>query len=142
MNYTQFCESVKSDELDRVLDKINNKLTLTDSENSFLKNYHNLKEDEMKNYALLSPDLISTKIEEFLIDKIKIICDIDNNHEEIESIHNDYENGNHVMILKNRKRVPLKDNCLYNLSFDNGTYWLEVEDEYYEKLPIKKDDEN
>ena len=48
MNYTQFCESVKSDELDRVLDKINKKLTLTDSENSFLKNYHNLKDTFLK----------------------------------------------------------------------------------------------
>jgi hypothetical protein len=45
------------------------------------------------------------------------------------------------MTLKNGEKVKLQDNILYNIIYNtNKDEWsLEMEDEFFEKLPVKND---
>ena len=61
---------------------------------------------------------------------------------EIQSVHNNFADESCYVILKNGQKIELTDNYLYNMIYNikKDEYSLESQDEYYEKIPVK--DEN
>ena len=66
-------ESIKEIELNRILDKINSKSKLTERERNFIELYQTTREDEMKDYMLLSKNSAFEKLSELLGINKKII---------------------------------------------------------------------
>lgn len=139
-------ESIKDNELNRILDKISNKSNLTDSEQEFLNHYNDLNEDDYKDYSYLTNKDVFTKIQDMISNNKRVICNLlDRNGKidmEIKSINNESFDDKCFIVLKNDDEIELKDNFLYNIIFDikKNEYSLQLQDEYFEKLPIKNED--
>lgn len=126
--------SVKEIELDKILEKITNKLSITNSEKDFLKNFDLIKESEIKDYSLLSKTFIESIIKELLDKNIKVICNLSDRNGKINSPIISIENG--ILVAKIGNRVKLTDDKLYNLIYNlkRKEYSLELAGEYYEVI--------
>jgi hypothetical protein len=139
-------ESVKDDELNRILDKISKEEGLTDFERRFLNNYNSSSEDDYKDFLCLTKNDVFNRVRDLLEERRKVICDMyDKNGKiglDIVSIHNDFDEDFCYIVLKNNDRITLRDNYLYNIIYDlkRDEYSLQTEEEFYEKIPVK--DEN
>jgi hypothetical protein len=139
-------ESIKDDELNRILDKISSKQKLTDREQEFLSKYDQLLDSDLTDFSHLSKNTAFEKISELLDKGKKVICDLyDKNgkiDDEIISVENNFENDACVLNLKHGDDAQLYDRFLYNISYDfnHDTYSLTSQDEYYEKIPVKNED--
>lgn len=136
-------ESLKDSELNRILDKISDGLKLTNSEQTFLNKYDSIKEDDLKDFTHLSRETTYQKIRELLDLNKKVICDLYDRNGKIGlyiiSITNNYNEGTCTLNLKGGETTKLTDNYLYNLIYNiqKDEYSLEVQDEYFEKIPVK-----
>lgn len=145
MNFKKWIleESLKEDEMNRLLDKISSGNTLSTNEIDFLNKYDKIDNDEIKDYFYLSPDVTSQRIRNLLNSNKTIICDLEDRYGklglEIKSIY--YENESHFLNLEGNKKYQLKDNHLYNIKYDikNNKYILLSHDEYFEKIPINNE---
>lgn len=146
MSYFRINESLKELRLNQILDKIGNKVKLTKQEQNFLDSYSEIEDEDIMDYKMISKESTFTKLSKLLEDDKKVICNlVDRDGKigiQIISIYNDFQSETCLLNLKNGEKVKLKDNILYNLLYDvNKDEWsLEMEDEFFEKLPIK--DEN
>lgn len=136
-------ESLKDSELNRILDKISDGLKLTNSEQTFLNKYDSIKEDDLKDFTHLSRETTYQKIRELLDLNKKVVCDLYDRNGKIglyiTSITNNYNEGTCTLNLKGGETTKMTDNYLYNLiySIQKDEYSLEVQDEYFEKIPVK-----
>lgn len=146
ISYFKLNESLKEVRLNQILDKISKKIKLTKTEQDFLDHYDETSEEDIMDFRMLSKESTFSKISKLLEDNKRIICNlIDRDGKigiQIVQIYNKYEDESSIMTLKNGEKIKLKDNILYNLIYNNNNdeWSLEMEDEYFEKLPIK--DEN
>ena len=145
ISYFKISESFKENELNNILDKISKKIKLTQKEEKFLSNYDKFDDSEIKDYRLLSLQSTFESIKKLLDNDKKIICNIsDRNGKigiEIDNVFSDYEKEACLVSLSNGDKFKLKDNFSYNIiyNFENDSYSLETEDEFFEKLPINND---
>lgn len=136
-------ESLKDSELNRILDKISDGLKLTNSEQTFLNKYDSIKEDDLKDFTHLSRETTYQKIRELLDLNKKVVCDLYDRNGKIglyiTSITNNYNEGTCTLNLKGGETTNMTDNYLYNLIYNiqKDEYSLEVQDEYFEKIPVK-----
>ncbi len=136
-------ESLKDSELNRILDKISGGLKLTNSEQTFLNKYDSIKEDDLKDFTHLSRETTYQKIRQLLDLNKKVVCDLYDRNGKIGlyivSITNNYNEGTCTLNLKGGETTKMTDNYLYNLIYNiqKDEYSLEVQDEYFEKIPVK-----
>ena len=144
--YLTLRESVKDDELNRILDKISSHQKLTSREEEFLSKYDQIMDKDLTDMSHLSKNTVFDKISELLEKGKKVICDLYDKegkiNDEIVSIENDYENETSILHLKHGNANELSDRFLYNINynFNKDCYSLNIQDEYFEKLPIKNED--
>jgi len=145
ISYFKLNESLKEVRLNQILDKISNKIKLSKSEQEFLDHYDQTSDEDLMDYRLLSKETTFTKISNLLDEGKKVICNLfDRDGKigiQIAQIYNNYEDEISIMTLKNGEKVKLKDNILYNIIYNTNKdeFSLEMEDEFFEKLPIKND---
>jgi hypothetical protein len=141
-----FNKSVKEMELDKILEKVLKKKTLTPREKGFIELYNSTQEVLMKDYLYLSKNSAFKKITEILEVGKKIICDLhDRNGKiglEIIGIVNNFEQETCSLTLKGGEKHNLHDKFLYNLIYNikKDQYSIEEQDEYFEKIPTENED--
>lgn len=153
MNFRKFIsffrirESLKEVEMDRILDKISKKVSITPKEKEFMDNYDSIKDDDMQDFLYLTKEIIADKIHELLSDNKIVICDLSDRDGKIglriKSISQPVlDTETTSLILTNNEKIQLYDRYLYNLIYDlkKGTYSLQSQDEFYEKIPVKNDE--
>ena len=129
-------KSTKEIELNRILDKMSEKNTLTPQENNFLIIYDTILDTD---YSHLSVDMTLDKIEFYLKNKKKIYCDICDEYGKINQIIKQIDRATCKLILK-RGELLLTDNFLYNITYciKRDDYSLTTQDEYFEKINVTK----
>lgn len=146
ISYFNFSQSIKEIELNKILDKISRKIKLSPEEKTFLGNYEQVIEDDIKNYKLLTPLSTFQKLQELISKNKKIICNIEDRNGKIDiqikEVYSDYENESYFLILKNEQKVKLQDNFFYNILYilKKDYYSLESEEEFFEKISVKNED--
>lgn len=146
IKYYLFNESVKEMELNKILDKVSNKKSLTTRERNFLELYKTTREEDMKDFLYISKNSAFKKISELLEIGKKIMCDLhDRNGKiglEITGIENNFEEDTCVITMKGEEKHQLHDKFLYNLiySIKKDEYSLQEQDEYFEKIESKNED--
>jgi len=146
ISYFNLNESLKEIRLNKILDKLSKKQKLSDNEKDFLDNYDRISDEDIMDFKMLSKETTFDKISRLLDENKKVICNLHDRDGKIGlqiiSIYNDFGSEESILTLKNSQKVKLKDNLLYNILYNsNRNEWsLEMEDEFYEKIPIK--DEN
>ncbi len=138
-------ESIKELELNKILDKISSKSKLSQKEEEFLNKYDSIRDEDIKDYQLLSPETAFNIISQIIKKNKPIICNITDNQGKIgkmiKSVFQDYKNELFEITLSDNTSVKMKDNFLYNIIYDisKDRYSLEIQDEYFEKIPIKNE---
>lgn len=145
ISYFKLNESIKEIRLNQILDKISNKTKLSKSEQDFLDHYDETSEEDMMDLRMLSKESTFTKISQLLEKGKKVICNlVDKDGKigiQILQIYNKFDDETSIMTLKNGEKIKLVDNILYNIIYNTNKdeFSLEMEDEFFEKLPIKND---
>jgi len=146
IKYYLFNESVKEMELNKILDKVSNRKSLTTRERNFLELYKTTREEDMKDFLYISKNSAFKKISELLEIGKKVICDLhDRNGKiglEITGIENNFEEDTCTITMKGDEKHQLHDKFLYNLiySIKKDQYSLQEQDEYFEKIESKDED--
>ena len=146
IKYYLFNESVKEMELNKILDKVSNKKSLTTRERNFLELYKTTREEDMKDFLYISKNSAFKKISELLEIGKKIMCDLhDRNGKiglEIAGIENNFEEDTCTITMKGEEKHQLHDKFLYNLIYNTkqDEYSLQEQDEYFEKIESKNED--
>lgn len=146
IKYYLFNESVKEMELNKILDKVSNRKSLTTRERNFLELYKTTREEDMKDFLYISKNSAFKKISELLEIGKKVICDLhDRNGKiglDITGIENNFEEDTCVITMKGDEKHQLHDKFLYNLiySIKKDQYSLQEQDEYFEKIESKNED--
>jgi hypothetical protein len=146
IKYYLFNESVKEMELNKILDKVSNRKSLTVRERNFLELYKTTREEDMKDFLYISKNSAFKKISELLEIGKKVICDLhDRNGKiglEITGIENNFEEDTCTITMKGEEKHQLHDKFLYNLiySIKKDEYSLQEQDEYFEKIESKNED--
>jgi hypothetical protein len=146
ISYFKFNESFKETRLNQILDKLSNRIKLTNQEQDFLDNYSQINDEDLMDYKMLSKESTYDRINSLLMSGKKVICNLHDRDGriglEIKSIQNDFQTETSILTLKNGEKIQLKDNILYNILHNQhkNEWSLEMEDEFFEKIPI--DNEN
>jgi hypothetical protein len=146
IKYYLFNESVKEMELNKILDKVSNRKSLTTRERNFLELYKTTREEDMKDFLYISKNSAFKKISELLEIGKKVICDLhDRNGKiglDITGIENNFEEDTCIITMKGDEKHQLHDKFLYNLiySIKKDQYSLQEQDEYFEKIESKNED--
>jgi hypothetical protein len=133
-------------ELNKILDKVSNRKSLTVRERNFLELYKTTREEDMKDFLYISKNSAFKKISELLEIGKKVICDLhDRNGKiglEITGIENNFEEDTCTITMKGEEKHQLHDKFLYNLiySIKKDEYSLQEQDEYFEKIESKNED--
>jgi hypothetical protein len=130
-------ETRKESELNKILDKISNKEDLTKRESDFLDLYNKTQDSDYKDYSYLSRHLALSKIEEYILKKKKIYCDLYDRDGKVGELIIDVDKIIYKLILKHGDFI-MEDKYLYNISynFDKDIYSLTSQDEYFEELMV------
>jgi len=145
--YLSLRESVKDDELNRILDKISSHQKLSDREEQFLAKFDQIVDVDLSDKSLLSKNTAFDKVSELLERGKKVICDLYDKdgqiNDQIISVENDFESENCILNLKHGDKAELNDRFLYTITYDfnHDTYSLRSQDEFFEKLPVKSDED-
>lgn len=145
ISYLNLRESLKEIELNSILDKIAKRMKLSSGEETFLDTYDNVKEDDLKSFAMLSRQSATEKIDTLIESGKKVICNLEDRSGkiglEIISTENIPDEEITILKLKHSETYKMKDNFLYNLIFDikKNIYSLEASDEFFEKIPVSND---
>ncbi len=138
--------SIQDEKVNSILDKILLGKKLFKLEKRFLTNLEEILKHDLKDYSHLSKNMTVEILESLLNKKIKVICDLTDRDgkigEEIISIQNNFLKNNCSLNLKNLNEVELLDKFLYNLNYYllRHEYSLTIQDEYFEKIFIDKDE--
>jgi hypothetical protein len=147
IKYYLLGESLREIELNRILDKIGKKKKLSKRESDFLDLYQATREDEMKDFMLLSKNATFAKIKDILEKDKKIICNLEDNNGKfgllITNIENDFEEDNCIISMRGNEKHTLEDRFLYNIIYDikKDEYSLESQDEYFEKIEANNEND-
>lgn len=145
--YLVIKDSIQDNRVNHILDKILVGKKLTKEDNSFLDKFDHIIDLELKDYSLLSKNMCVEVIKNLIDKEIKIICDLTDRdgklNEMILKIENNFEENNCKIILKNGEITYLYDNFLYNLIYNvrKNYYSLTIQDEYFEKITIDKNED-
>jgi len=145
ISYFRIDESLKELRLNKILDKISNNSKLSKSEQDFLDHYNETEEEDIMDYKLLSKETTFDRLNKLIDDNKRVICNlVDRSGKigiQIVSVFNNFQFETCTMTLKNGEKINLKDNILYNIIYnsDKDEWSLEMEDEFFEKLPIRND---
>lgn len=140
IKYYIFNESVKEMELNKILDKVSKKKSLSEREIKFLNLYQDTRDEHMKDYLYLSKNSTFQKLLELLEKGKRVICDLhDRNGKiglQILGGQNLFEKEVCELQLKGGETHLLKDKFLYNLIYNikKDEYSLQEQDEYFEKI--------
>lgn len=146
LSYFNLRESIKEMELNQILDKVSKKLKLSYGEESFLGKFSKLREDDLISFSMLSRQDCSRKILVLLESDSRVICDLfDRDGKigvDIKSIQDNIRKEISILFLKNGEKILLKDNFLYNLTYNlkKDAHLLTATDEFFEKIPIRNED--
>ncbi len=146
MKYKKFLsimnDSVKDISLNRILDKVLKKVSITDGEKRFLDNFDKVED---RDYIMVSKESVIKIIYNLIESGRVVVCNLNDRDGliglEIESIDNDFQDDSCVVHLKGSGVFKLEDRFLYNIIYniDRSEYSLEVNSEYYEKIPVVND---
>jgi len=142
IKYYLFGESLKEMEIDRILDKVSDKIKLTDREKEFLDLYKVTKDEDLKDFLYISKNATFRKILDILENGKKIICDLhDKNGKiglQIIKIENDFLDDKCLITMKGNETHELFDKFLYNIIYNikKDEYSLQEQDEYFEPIKI------
>jgi DNA-binding TFAR19-related protein (PDSD5 family) len=145
IKYYLLGESIKEIEMNRILDKISKKLNLSTREKKFLYLYNYTKNEDNRDFMLLSKNMVVKKVTDLLKKDKTIICDLtDRNGKiglKIENINNNIENDFCKIVMKNGITHNIYDRYLYNIIYNlkRDQYSLQEHDEYYEKIEANND---
>ena len=145
LSYFKINESLKEDRLNKILDKTSSGTTLSKTDKDFLDQYDKKTDSDVMDSRMLSRETTFEKIRSLLDENKRVICNInyiESDENQIVEIFNNFEQETSILTLSNNKRFKLKDNFLYNIIYniDKDEYSLEVESEFYEKVPVKNDE--
>jgi len=138
-------ESIKEIELNRILDKISNNKKLDSKEQSFLDLYNSLKDRDMQDYVLLSKQSTFERIKDLIDSGATVICNLSDREgpiglKIIDMFYN-WDAEKVILNLDKGAKFTLDDRFLYNIISKGNNKWsLEAHDEYFEKLPINKEE--
>lgn len=147
IKYYLLGESLREIELNRILDKIGKKKKLSERERNFLDLYQSTREDEMKDFMLLSKNATFAKVKDLLENNKRIICNLEDNNGKfgllIISIENDFEEDNCIIYMRGNEKHTLEDRFLYNIIYNTkkDEYSLESQDEYFEKIEANNEND-
>ncbi len=134
LEYYLLGKSIKEIEMDKILKKKHKGSKLTERESKFFDLY---KSSKFKDFMLISKNLVISKINNFIENKIIVICDLEDRNGKIGLPI--IEIVKDSIIMKSDETFKLHDKFLYNLIYmDNGNYSLQEQDEYFEKIEIDK----
>ena len=145
IKYYLLGESIKEIEMNRILDKISKKLNLSTREKKFLYLYNYTKNEDNRDFMLLSKNMVVKKITDLLKKDKTIICDLTDRDGriglKIEDINNNIENDFCRIVMKNGTTHNIYDRYLYNIIYNikRDQYSLQEHDEYYEKIEANND---
>ena len=145
--YLSLRESVKDDELNRILDKISSHQKLSDREEQFLAKFDQVVDTDLSDMSHLSKNSAFDKVSNLLERGKKVICDLYDKdgqiNDQIISVENDFESETCILNLKHGDEAELNDRFLYTINYDFGhdNYSLRSQDEFFEKLPVKSDED-
>jgi len=148
IKYYLLGESLREIELNRILDKIGKKKKLSERERNFLDLYQSTREDEMKDFMLLSKNATYAKIKDLLENNKKIICNLEDKNGRfgliITNIDNKFDDESCIISMKGDEKHPLEDRYLYNIIYNTkkDEYSLESQDEYFEKIEANNGEDN
>ena len=116
--FSYFGDSLKDIEMNKILDKLHKKFTLTSKEKKFLDIYSQ-SSGEDKDLMYLSKNTTFKKIKDFISRGKKVICDLHDRDGkiglEIKDATNNIEEEDCIIILKDNTTHKLHDKFLYNL---------------------------
>ena len=147
IKYYLLGESLREIELNRILDKIGKKKKLSERERNFLDLYQSTREDEMKDFMLLSKNATYAKVKDLLENDKRIVCNLEDNNGRfgllIISIENDFEDDDCIISMRGNEKHSLEDRYLYNIIYNEkkDEYSLESQDEYFEKIEAGYDND-
>jgi len=147
IKYYLLGESLREIELNRILDKIGKKKKLSERERNFLDLYQSTREDEMKDFMLLSKNATFAKVKDLLENNKRIICNLEDNNGKfglvIISIENDFDEDNCIIYMRGNEKHTLEDRFLYNIIYNTkkDEYSLESQDEYFEKIEANNEND-
>ncbi len=135
----------KSDEpeLLRILEKISQNKKISKKELMVLDKWSEV-EINFKDYLYLSKNKTHELIQEFLDDKLQVMCDLTDREgkigEFIKSVENNFDDETSKVHLYDGKITYLTDKFLYNLNWKEKKkyYSLTSQGEYFEKITIDK----
>lgn len=135
--------SLKSKQLNWILDKISENENLSDKEINFLDNLQDIDDCFFGEFGMLTNKDIAEKIEYLLKLEFEIICNLCDDFGPIqEKIIDVYEKDNiRVLLLEKNNHFDLEDNYLYDLRYDfkYSRFSVESNNKYFELIPIKND---
>lgn len=134
-------ETLKSEKLNHILDKVSKKEALNNEENDFLKDYNILNENDMKSYHCLSNSAVYYMITDLLSKGKKIISNIEDRDGRIMSpiIHTYLSNDKYYIEHRNGLKIELFDRYMFNIDYQSkNIYSLYTYDEYFEEMVIEK----
>jgi hypothetical protein len=101
ISYLNLSESLKEVELNKILDKISKSINLSSKEKEFLGKYDSIKDDDLKDFKMLSLQSTFEKLQGLIDNNKKVICNLtDRNGKigiQIVSIYSDYENEVYIL---------------------------------------------
>lgn len=133
-------ESLKEIELNRILDKIGRKKKLTERELNFLDLYQVTREEEMKDFMLLSKNTACLRVSSLIEDGKKVICDLSDKNGrfglQITSVDNQHTDDACKVTMRGGESHEMDERFLYNIIYNSkkDCYSLQEHDEYHEKI--------
>lgn len=143
LKYYLLGESVKEQELNRILDKVSKKTSLDNREQNFL-NLYQLNQDDERDLMYLSKNSTYESIKKLIGNDKKVICDLHDRDGKIGlqiiEINNDFNDDICTIKMKGDGKHKLHDKFLYNIIYNSkkNEYSLQEQDEYFEPIEINK----
>ncbi len=144
IKYYLLGKSIKEVEVDRILEKVSNKKSLSKKEKGFLNLYNQTTNELCMDFMYLSKNTTCDKISLLLKNSKSIICDLNDRDGKIGlrimSVDNMYEDDS-ILHLSSGMDFKMEDRYLYNILYDirKDKYSLQEQGEYYEKITVSND---
>jgi hypothetical protein len=135
-------ETVKEVTLNRILDKLSRKKSISDGEKTFLDNYD---EHEGRDWKMISKEELVKTIQNLISKGKRVICNLHDRDGKIGlqvvDVKNNFQDEEFTLLLKGDEKIKLSDRFLYNVVWEveGNFYSIEEDSEYFEKIPIKND---
>lgn len=146
MNFRSFVrglnETVKEVTLNKILDKLSKKKSISDSEKEFLDNF---EKSDGRDWRMISKEDLVKVVRNLLSKGEKVICNLHDRDGKIglqvTEIVNKFGDETTTLLLKGDENIKLSDRFLYNIIWNiRGNYHsIEEDSEYFEKIPVKND---